>query len=69
MCSEGPLGHVGEPQGSWGMCRIGEPGEKTSEPSRVTWSGALAGSAEEDHPRVSAHEGPPKDAETGLWQS
>jgi hypothetical protein len=51
------------------MCRIGEPGEKTSEPSGVAWSWDLAGSEAEDHPKVSADEGQLKDAETGWWQS
>ncbi len=69
MCSEGSLGNVGEPQGALGMCRIGEPGEKTSEPSGVAWSWNPAGSEEEDHPKVSANEGQPKDAETGWWPS
>ena len=69
MCSEGSLGNLGEPQCSLGMCRIGEPGSKTSEPSGVAWSWDPAGSAEEDHPKVSANAGQLKDAETGLWQS
>src|SRR5687768_3610100 len=69
MDSEGWLGNVGAPQGSVGMCRSGEPGEKPSEPSGVAWSWDLAGSEEEDHPKVSANEGHPKDAETGWWQS
>jgi hypothetical protein len=51
------------------MCRIGEPGEKISEPSEVVWSWDLAGSEEEDHPKVSANEGQPKDAERGWWPS
>jgi hypothetical protein len=51
------------------MGRIGEPGEKIAEPSGVRWSWDLAGSEEEDHPRVSATEGQPKDAETGWWPS
>ena len=34
-----------------GKCRIGEPGEHISEPSRVAWAWDLAGSDAADHPR------------------
>jgi len=69
MSSEGSRGNVGEPRRSLGNGRIGEPGEKTAEPSRVAWSWDLAGSEAEDHTKVSAHEGQPESADTGLWQS
>jgi hypothetical protein len=68
MRPEGALGNVGAPPRAWGMCRSGAPGEKPSEPSRVAWSWALAGSAAEDHPKGSANAGPPKDPEQGRPQ-